>query len=301
MEIAALQRFAQRRIPIAAAVLAGSFLITACSHVDAPIRPIAPDEVMVIGHRGAAAHAPENTIPSIREAMARNADAIEIDLRRTKDGEIVAMHDETVDRTTDGSGRVGEHTLADLKRLDAGGWFDPAYRDTRIPTLGEVLDAVPGSTTLILEIKGGNSTYPEAIPRIIEIVRERARENVILKSFAVEDIREFRRLAPEFARLYVFNANSEWFRLVIDDGLRIGTAFDQDVTWLQKHRWFINADFTRRAQAKEFRVVAWDVHEHDDLIEAVCMGVDGIETDYPGRLRGILADWEKRDYGRKCR
>src|ERR1700694_5632211 len=95
--------------------------------------------VWVVGHRGAMGHRPENTIASFEHALDLGAEWIELDVHLTRDGALAVIHDEAVDRTTDGHGLVRDHTLAELKQLDAGAWFDPAYAGQRIPTLDEIL------------------------------------------------------------------------------------------------------------------------------------------------------------------
>ena len=165
-----------------------------------PFRPASGD-LMVIGHRGAAGDAPENTVASIREALRQDADAIEVDLHQSLDGVVVAIHDDTVDRTTDGEGKVANLTVAQLKELDAGAWFDIEYPGQRIPTLDEVLAATPPETTLILELKRGSDVYPGIEARVIDTLRSAGRTNVILKSFSVEVLAAFERLGPEFTRL----------------------------------------------------------------------------------------------------
>src|SRR5690606_40107102 len=91
-----------------------------------------------VAHRGARAEGPENTLAAIRLALEKGADGFELDVHRTRDGHLVVCHDETVDRTTDGTGAIGAMTLAELKRLDAGRWFDERFAGERIPTLDEV-------------------------------------------------------------------------------------------------------------------------------------------------------------------
>ena len=98
---------------------------------------------LCIAHRGFSAAAPENTSVAVRKGMAVGADGCEFDVRLSRDGVVVLMHDATVDRTTDGTGRVAELTLADLRRLDAGSWKDAEFRGERVPTLGEALSMMP--------------------------------------------------------------------------------------------------------------------------------------------------------------
>lgn len=107
----------------------------------------------VIAHRGASAYFPENTLVSFEGAMKGGADMIELDVQLTRDGEVVVFHDETIDRCTDGRGTIGGHTLAELKKLDAGSWFHPRFAGTRIPTLAEVLDLCRDRIAVNIEIK----------------------------------------------------------------------------------------------------------------------------------------------------
>lgn len=108
----------------------------------------------VVGHRGAAAYAPENTLESIRKAAELGAPAVEVDVMLTADGQPVLFHDDLLDRTTDGSGPIAEHTLAEIETLDAGAWFSPSFRGVRIPRLAEALElALDLGLRLNLEIK----------------------------------------------------------------------------------------------------------------------------------------------------
>ncbi len=109
--------------------------------------------VFVIGHRGASSSAPENTIPSFREAIELRVDFIEFDVHRSKDGVLVVIHDSTLDRTTDMRGPVSQFTLQQLKKMDAGSWFSPRFRGVQIPTVEEVLDLAKGKVSVAPEIK----------------------------------------------------------------------------------------------------------------------------------------------------
>src|SRR5438445_3289928 len=116
--------------------------------------------VWVVGHRGAMGHCPENTLASFERGLELGADWIEMDVHLSRDGELVVIHDETVDRTTNGSGLVQDHTLVELNELDAGSWFGAAYVGQRIPTLGEVLDwARFRGAVLDIEIKNAPIYY----------------------------------------------------------------------------------------------------------------------------------------------
>ncbi|MBN1262109.1 MAG: hypothetical protein JXB35_15635 [Anaerolineae bacterium] len=127
----------------------------------------------IVGHRGALAVAPENTLPSFERAWRDGADLVELDVRLCAGGDVVVMHDSTVDRTTSGVGRVAEMTLSELKALDAGAWFGPAYRGARVPALEEVLVFARGKLGLLLELKYefGMGCEPALAPRVVDLVR----------------------------------------------------------------------------------------------------------------------------------
>ena len=111
------------------------------------------DKLLVFGHRGARAYAPMNTIPSFELALKQGADGVKLDVRLTRDGEMVILHNETVDETSDGTGHVEDLMLAEIKALDAGAWFNPAFKGTRIPTLDEVFEAIGKRRRINVEIK----------------------------------------------------------------------------------------------------------------------------------------------------
>ena len=142
----------------------------------------------VIAHRGNRAHAPENTLEAFRQAVAAGADAIEFDLRLTKDGHVVVMHDATLDRTTDSAGRLELRTLAQLEDVDAGarfsnngGWARPYFgRNVRIPTLDELLDAMPSDLPLLMELK--TTDVSEPVRRII--ARRGIAKRVVVAGFS---------------------------------------------------------------------------------------------------------------------
>ncbi|SHI21599.1 glycerophosphoryl diester phosphodiesterase [Sporobacter termitidis DSM 10068] len=139
----------------------------------------------IIGHRGVPHLAPENTMASFKLALESGADGLETDVQMTKDGELVLIHDELLERTTDGTGLVATHTLGELRALDAGGWFSPEFKGERIPTLREFLEFVSGRDLLVnIEIKSGVVLYPGIEQELIALLRAYGvTENVIISSF----------------------------------------------------------------------------------------------------------------------
>lgn len=138
-----------------------------------------------MGHRGFSAVSPENTVAAFDLAVKAGADGFELDVHMTKDGQFVVIHDETVDRTTDGTGWVKDLTLVQIKELDAGSWFSPKFKNERVPTLGEVFDVVKESDHCInIELKNNLVAYPKMEELMIkEIERHGMAKRVILSSF----------------------------------------------------------------------------------------------------------------------
>jgi len=154
--------------------------------------------VQRVAHRGYSAVAPENTLPAMAAAVAAGATFLEFDVRTTADGVPVVIHDKTVDRTTDGAGRIRDLTLDEVRALDAGSWFSPAYAGLRVPLLTEVLDLV-GGTQLLLEIK--RPATREEVKGIVALVAERGLlDRTIVQSFDPDVLRHTRETAPDVRR-----------------------------------------------------------------------------------------------------
>src|SRR6476661_5933958 len=159
-----------------------------------------PPEIAIIAHRGASGHAPEHTFAAYDRAVDMGADYLEQDLQMTADGELVVLHDETLDRTTDASGPVAERTLDQLRGLDAGSWFDPRFAGERIPTLDAVLTRYGHDQRYYIETKAPGDGMEE---RLVELLRrhgliEPAHEHwqVLIQSFSEPSLRLMRELEP---------------------------------------------------------------------------------------------------------
>lgn len=153
---------------------------------------------IVLGHRGASGYAPENTLEAFKLAMDMGADGFELDVHLSKDGELVVIHDETVDRTTDGTGFVGEMTLAELKALDASNHKE-GYKGAKIPTLGEVYDLIRDTDHIVnVEIKTDNIFYPQLEEKVLALEKEKGMEGrIVYSSFNHYTVKKIRTLAPD--------------------------------------------------------------------------------------------------------
>jgi glycerophosphoryl diester phosphodiesterase len=149
----------------------------------------------VIGHQGSCADRPGNTLAGVRRAIEAGAHVSEVDVRTTKDGALVCLHDAEVDRTTDGRGKVANLTLAEIKRLDAGVRFDPKFKGERVPTFREVLEAAKGKVAVMIDLKEEGEGYAEAVAEQVRQFGEPKR--VVLGVRSVEHAKLFRKLLPD--------------------------------------------------------------------------------------------------------
>lgn len=153
----------------------------------------------IVAHRGSSADRPENTLAAITRAIEAGATAVEADVRTTSDGHLVILHDATLDRTTTGSGNVAEKTLAEVRRLDAGSWFDGKYSDQQVPTLRDVLTACGGKIDVLLDLKQQGEPFARRVAD--EVKSHGSQQKTIVGVRTVEQARLFRKLLPEARQL----------------------------------------------------------------------------------------------------
>ncbi|MHC4066194.1 MAG: glycerophosphodiester phosphodiesterase, partial [Planctomycetota bacterium] len=216
---------------------------------------------------------PENTFAAYRRAIAAGVDAIEVDLRGTRDGRVVIMHDETLDRTTDGTGKVTEHTLAELQQLDAGG-------GERIPTYDEVLRLVSGTgVKLLLDIKISPVLDKRRVVQLTE--QHGAVLDVIVGVRNVHDLRTFRRLNPNIRTLGFVGTPGE-----IEDFVTAGV----DIIRLWPAWISADEELVRKVQqlGKPVWTTAGDA-PREDLEQLIQSGVNGILSDFPEVMAKVVA------------
>jgi glycerophosphoryl diester phosphodiesterase len=155
----------------------------------------------VIAHRGDRIHAPENTLAALTMAAEKGADAVEFDVKLTADGQVVVIHDQTVDRTTNGTGKVSRFPLAALRDLDAGAWFSEQFRHEPIPTLDEVFETVSKRVHMNVELTNYATPYDNLVSKVAELVKKHgAQERTLFSSFLPYNLRKMRLLLPEVPR-----------------------------------------------------------------------------------------------------
>lgn len=273
--------------------------------------------VLHFAHQGGELEAPSNTLFAFKTAVAKGADALEMDLHATADGEIVVCHDPFVDRTTNGAGHIDSLTLEGVKELDAAYWFVPgrdsvrdaaeddytlrgvatgdrpppvgsAAGDFTVPTLREVLEALPG-VYLNMDIKRSEpdtSPYEEAVANLL---REFGRENdVIVASFSDATIQTFRTIAPEVTTAAALDEAAAVFRGEPGHGMPAYHALQ--VPAVYGGRPFVTRELVERAHGVGVAVHPWTINDETQMRELIEFGVDGIMTARPTLLARILAE-----------
>ncbi len=218
----------------------------------------------VMGHRGARHEAPENTLPSIERALAAGVEGVEVDVHLSRDGELVVIHDETVDRTTDGQGAVAALSLAELRLLDAGG-------GAPLPTLVEVLEAVRGRAELFVEIKAAGCEEP--VVRAIEALGMRG--GCLVKAFDHRHVARVKTLAPDLRTGCLIYGRPI-------DPVAVVRAAGAD--FLSIGIGLVDADLVRQCHEGGVMVCAWNCNDPATAPRYRDMGIDWLGTDVPSQV-----------------
>lgn len=230
--------------------------------------------VLIFGHRGAMGYAPENTMPSFNLAISMGVDGIELDVHMTKDGEVVVIHDFTVDRTTNGRGYVKNLTLREIRELDAGVRFGGKWRGVRIPTLEEVFREFGRRVRYKIEIKRGSDYYPGIERRVVELIRRYNVDGQII-SFDYDALNNVRAIDRDIEIGIIFIGRVGWF---IDIARRLNAQ------WLHAAHDLIDNEGVELAHRLGFKVGAWTVNDEEKARELLNLGIDDITTNYPDRI-----------------
>jgi glycerophosphoryl diester phosphodiesterase len=246
---------------------------------------------LVIAHRGASAYAPENTLAAFKLAFDMGADGIELDVELTKDGVPVVFHRGDLDHfdqnhNTHGRGSLLNLTLAEVKQLDAGAWFNARFRGEKIPTLEEVLSSVGSRGLIMIEIKWTavalrNAKLERATAKVI--AQASNTRNLIVSSFHPMALYRMRQLAPRMPRALTYQTeiipvllNGFWFRTLVHP-----RALHYECRMLDEKRatW---------ARSKKYELVAWHTEEPEEMHRLIALGVDGIMSNAPDILRRVV-------------
>jgi glycerophosphoryl diester phosphodiesterase len=231
--------------------------------------------VLAIAHRGASGYAPENTFAAFRKALAMGAGFIETDLQLSRDARFVALHDPTVNRTTNGQGAVHDLTLAELRKLDAGSWFGSEFAGERIPTIEEILEfAKKHDIVFYLELKpfgswGGEHALISALRESGEIAR------TVVISFDPAILSAVRKIEPTLMTGLLYEGQ---ITDPLDKAQHIGAR------QLAVRGDLVTPRLLKEARSRDLQVVCWTVNHPAHMRLLAEAGVDGIISDYPDRL-----------------
>lgn len=238
------------------------------------------EKTLVWAHRGAFGYAPENTMPAFQMAIDMKADGIELDVHFSKDGKIVVIHDETIDRTSNGQGKVTDYTYEELLAFDFGIKTDAKYKGTKIPTLAEVYELfAPTNLTINIEIKTSDPAMPAALDALAK--EYGIEDRVLYSSFNHEQIARMQRVNPDafIAPLYSFNMVKAW-----DYCKNIPAQASHP----NKNQISLYPEYVEECHKLGIRVHPWTVNSEDDMRFLVEQGCDALITNYPDIARKVV-------------
>jgi len=255
------------------------------------------DKFLVIAHRGGSSLGPENTLYKFHNAVKMGVDVLEMDVRSTKDKQLIILHDNSVTRTTDGTGAVENYILAELKKLDAAHRWSPdngrsfplRNQGIKIPTLSEIFTGFP-HTRVNLELKDTRSETIQSLCHLIQ--SHHMTEKVIVASFDAGALKDFRAACPQVA---TSAGSSEVLLFYGLQKLYLESVYTPKPHALQVPFSFqglniVNSRFVEAAHSRNMRVHVWTVNDIDSMKQLIEIGVDGIMTDYPQRLLVLLRE-----------
>jgi glycerophosphoryl diester phosphodiesterase len=232
----------------------------------------------IIGHRGSSLDRPENTLASYRRAIEAKATVTECDIRTTSDGALVSLHDRDVSRTSNGKGLLGEQTLADLRQLDFGSWFDPKFKDERIPTLKEILQLCRGKIDVMIDLQESGQAYVQKVAALVKKHGEPKRTVLGIRS--VEHARQFRKLLPEARQIGLIPAT--------DDIAAFAEAGVETIRLWPK--WLADQTLTAKVrQHKKLLHLGTGKGTRDDVTPLLRYEPESLASDDPARLIQTLA------------
>jgi glycerophosphoryl diester phosphodiesterase len=240
-------------------------------------------KTLVFAHRGTKRTHPENTMAAFKEAERIQADGIELDVHLSKDGEVVIIHDETLDRTTTLSGYVKDFTLQQLKQADAGVTFDSSFAGETIPTLREVFEWAAQNQLLInVELKNDEILYEGLEEKVVALIREyQLEDRIILSSFSHASIEKLKQLASDIERaLLYFELPSSIIEMLAE---KQEAGFHPNTIGLTK-------DTVVKAQQLGYTVRPYVANTIEDMKHMIEYGVDAIMSDYPNDVINVLKD-----------
>ncbi|MDR7073955.1 glycerophosphodiester phosphodiesterase [Fictibacillus barbaricus] len=235
-------------------------------------------KIETVAHRGASGYAPENTMASFQKSVDMKADYIELDVQETKDGKLVVMHDVTLDRTTNGSGYVKDHTLEEIRRLDAGSSFSKKYAGEIVPTFEEVLDRFRGKTGILVELKA-TYYYPDIEQKVAKALIDRQMDHpnndkIIIQSFEPDAIKKMDELLPKVP-VALLTGNQED---LTNEKLNEISKYAE---YVNPYQGLINPPAVKKIHDHDMGVMGWTVRHKEEVQPLLDANIDAIITNYP--------------------
>ena len=239
---------------------------------------------IIFGHRGARMDAPENTLAAFQLALELGADGIELDTQLTSDGHVVAFHDKTVDRVTNGHGKLAQMTLAQLRELDAGNSFSEKYKGEKIPTLDEVFETLGKRAAIFnVELKNFSTPFDHLAEKVCATVRRHAMEKIVIfSSFLPWDLKVAARLLPDVPR-GLLTIKGRWGTWERSFGFNFG-----NYNALHPNLGDVTPQQVHRVHKLNRKINVWTVNAEEDIRRLVNWGVDGIITDDPATAARVV-------------
>lgn len=242
------------------------------------------EDIVSIAHRGASGYAPENTLSAFDKALEMGADYIEIDVHLSRDDIPVVIHDNTLDRTTDGAGNISAYTLQELESLDAGSWFDKDYAGEKIPALDEVLDRYGEQINILIELKS-----PELYPGVEEKVAEALQKynldtsnSVVIQSFNHPAVMKSAELLPEISHGVLAGENYE---NVTDNQLK---EFSTYAEYFNPNLKIVSSELVEKVHQAGMKINPYTIKTKSEAEDLYKLGVDGLITDYPDYAKEVM-------------
>ncbi|MCB9192171.1 MAG: glycerophosphodiester phosphodiesterase [Flavobacteriales bacterium] len=246
--------------------------------------------VKVTAHRGASGYAPENTFSAIRKALEIGVDRIEVDVQQTADGEIVCLHDKKLNRTTDTKGKVKKFTYAELQQVNAHHTFKNDFPNEKIPLLRDVFELMDGATEFVIEIKAGRSYYPGIEDSVANMItRYEAERWALVHSFNDRVLEYLDDHHPNIRLQKLFVSKPIWLPLMLDFRLHFASLKDYDyLEGFGVSKGGVDARLVRKVHEIGKVLHVWTVNKPEDIAEMLELGVDGIISNYPDRVKAQL-------------
>ncbi|MGG3573965.1 glycerophosphodiester phosphodiesterase [Bacillus gobiensis] len=248
-------------------------------------------DIVNVSHRGASGYAPEHTLVSYEKGEKMHGDYIEVDLQMTKDGKLIAMHDETVDRTTNGTGRVKDYTLAQIKQLDAGSWFNeaypqyanPDYEGLKVPTLEEVFQKFGKNAKYYIETKSPD-VYPGMEKELLRLVNKYDinKDTLLVQSFSSLSLLKMHELDPsvKLVQLLSYKSNA-----VITDAEI--AAIKEYAVGVGPNHTYLNQEYVRKVVDSGLEIHPYTVNDKGRMKQLIDWGVTGMFTNFPDQLHEV--------------